>query len=218
MNERQFNQHLADIAFRNPGEPLLPVLRGGWSRLNVLYMGVALKRMPTLLEEDEQVVEILPGTAVKATVTFKTGAPDETLRKLWAERTRLFGEMNKQSNMFHLCTTNEGRAEVSRKVMGIWQQILRVKGNILYYEDNGELPKVVQAEDSLSDNPATLVKQLSSYRAQISQTKAKLASIAGLDPSTPRKEDKISELEAKLRDLTHLKGLAEQKMRSYEQQ
>jgi hypothetical protein len=223
MNERKYNAHLAELELNNPGEPLLQALRGGWSKINVLYMGIALKRMPTVLElDEEEMIEVKtgtrPGKPIVAKVTFKNGTPDDTLRQLWAERGRLFGQMNRQSNEFHKCKTDADRVGNSAKVLGWWKDILRVKGNILHYEEYGELPKVAQQGDELSDNAVALGKQLASIRAKISQTKAKITELAGLDPNTPGKEGKILEYEQKLRELIHNRGLAEQKLKSHEQE
>jgi hypothetical protein len=222
MNERQYKVNLAQLEANNPGEPLLASLRKGWSKINVLYMGMALKRMPTVLElEEEEDIEVTIGATagkpIVAKITFKNGAPDDTLRALWAERGRLFGQMNRQSNEFHKCKTDAERAENSVKVLGWWKDILRVKGNILHYEEYGELPKIKEAGDDLSDNAVALGKQLASIRAKISQTKAKITELAGLDPNTPGKEAKIQDYEQKLRELNHTKGLAEQKLKMYEQ-
>ena len=221
MNERQYKAALAKLELNNPGEPLIPTLRGGWSKINVMYMGLALKRMPTVLElEEDEVIEVTtgttPGKAIVAKVTFKNGAPDDTLRGLWAERGRLFGQMNRQSNEFHKCKTDADRAANSAKVLAWWKDILRVKGNIRHYEEYGELPKSEQLADELSDNAVALGKQLASIRAKISQTKTKITDLAGLDPNTPGREGKIQDYEVKLRDLNHLKGLAEQKLKVYE--
>jgi hypothetical protein len=222
MNERKYNAHLAELEVNNPGEPLLQALRGGYSKINVLYMGIALKRMPTVLEleEDERYVTGYgqkPVTGVIVPVKYKDKQPDEILRALWAERGRLFGQMNRQSNEFHKCKTDDDRADNSAKVLSWWKDILRVKGNILHYEEYGELPKATQPGDELSDNAVSLGKQLASIRAKISQTKAKITELAGLDPNTPGKEGKIQEYEQKLRELIHNRGLAEQKLKSYEQ-
>jgi hypothetical protein len=125
--------------------------------------------------------------------------------------------MNKQSNLFHACKSDEDRAANSEKVLGWWKDILRIKGNILHYEEYGELPKSAAVGDELSDNAVSLGKQLASIRARISQTQAKITEVASLDPNTPGKEAKIQDYEVKLRDLKHLRGLAEQKLKSYEQ-
>lgn len=216
MNEQQYKAYLADIEANNPGEPLLSTMQRGWSKINALYMGVALKRMPTVMEDEEEAQEeaipVLIGTK-----NVQNGKPDDVLKGLWSERTRLFGQMNKQSNEFHKCRTDADRAENSAKVMGWWKDILRVKGNILHYEEYGELPKSKEAADDLSDNAVALGKQLASIRAKISQTKSKITDLAGLDPNTPGREAKIQDYEAKLREFNHLKGLAEQKLKSYEQ-
>ena len=185
-------------------------------------MGIALKRMPTVLEmEEEDVLEVTTGYEERAPVVlkvkFNTSNPDETLRALWAERTRIYGQMNRQSNLFHSCKTDKERAENSEKVLGWWKDFLKVKGNILQYEEFGVLPKDAKAAGLLSDNAVALGKQLASIRVKISQTKSKLVELAGLDPNTPGKESKIQDYEQKLRELNHSKGLAEQKLKSYEQ-
>jgi len=216
MNERQYKAALAKIERNNPGEPLLSTLRGGWSKINMLYIGIALKRMPTVIDDEEYEPEEVAQVVIR-TKNVQSKTPDDVLRGLWAERTRLFGEMNKQSNLFHACKSDEDRAANSEKVLGWWKDILRVKGNILHYEEYGELPKSAAVGDELSDNAVSLGKQLASIRARISQTQAKITEVASLDPNTPGKEAKIQDYEVKLRDLKHLRGLAEQKLKSYEQ-
>lgn len=217
MNERQYKEYLADIEANNPGEPLLSTLQNGWSKINTLYMGVALKRMPTVMEDNEEEDPEDETPVGIRTKNVQNVNPDDILRALWSERTRLFGMMNKQSNEFHRCKSDEDRLENSRKVMGWWKDILRVKGNILHYEEYGELPKSAEEGDALSDNAVTLGKQLNSTRAKISQTKKILLDLASLDPNTPGRESRIQEVEQKLRELNHIKGLAEQKLKSHEQ-
>jgi len=216
MNERQYKAALAKIERNNPGEPLLSTLMGGWSKINMLYIGIALKRMPTVIDDEEYEPEEVAPVVIR-TKNAQSKTPDDVLRGLWAERTRLFGEMNKQSNLFHACKSDEDRAANSEKVLGWWKDILRVKGNVLHYEEYGELPKSAAVGDELSDNAVSLGKQLASIRARISQTQAKITEVASLDPKTPGKEAKIQDYEVKLRDLKHLRGLAEQKLKSYEQ-
>lgn len=221
MNERQYKVNLAELEANNPGEPLLSTLRGGWSEINVLYMGVALKRMPTVLEDEGAWDGPGEAESPKGIITaLNKGAitPDDVLRGLWAERTRLFGMMNKQSNLFHTCKTDEERDLNSKKVLRWWADILAAKAKIEYYEQHGELPKTEDEEDELSANPALLAKQLNSIRARISQTQKKISDLAGLDPKTPGKESKIADAEASLRNLKHLKGMAEQKMKFHEQE
>jgi len=215
MNERQYLKHLEDVERLNPGEPLLSTMRVGFSKINALYMGVAMKRMPTEVfadPEEEDPPEINRRGADQAR------NPDETLRGLWAERTRLYGMMNKQSNFFHSCKNDEERAENSKKVLGWWADFQSAKAKIEYYEMHGEMPKIEEEGDDLSDNPALLAKQLNSLRARISQTQKKITDLAGLDPNTPGRESKIADAEITLRNLKHLKGLAEQKLKSHEQE
>jgi len=212
MTERLYKANLAKVEAANPKEPLLAALRKGVSTINIRYMTVALSRLPTVLEDE--LVEINHAPEPKDEVAIEP--PSETLRDLWAERTRLFGLMNKQSNKFHECTSDKERAENSQIVMRWWRDICAIKAKIAYYEQHGEVPEEVSAESTLSHNPALLSKQTLSLRARISQAKQKLRELAGLDPSTPGKSGKIANYESKLRDMKHLLGIAEQKIKDYE--
>lgn len=240
MTKSQYSEHLASIETHNVAEPLLPALRRGHSRINALYIVEALKRMPTLLEEEE--VALPPHSAaprdrpeISQTLveeeTEGVSAPNRAaprdrgkisqtqlkLQELWGERTRLFGLMNRQSNQFHICKTDAQRAENSRLVLVYWASILAAKGDIAFYEENGKMPPIKEAGDELSDNPVALGKQLCSIRAKISQTQLKLRDLAGLDAGTPDKQAKINVAEARLIELKHGRGLAEQKLKSYGQ-
>jgi hypothetical protein len=199
MSAKEYQSLLALIEQRNAVEPLLPVLRRGHNPANEMYIRFAEKRLPA------PELERAPQEA------------DETLQNLWRDRTRLFGEMNKQSNVFHSCRTDAERAENSRKVLAWWSDILAVKAKISHYEQHGEVPNEVDDGDELPDNAVALAKKLNSLRARISQTKARLRDLAGLDAGTPGKQAKIDLAEHDLKTLTHLSGLAQEKLKSYEQ-
>lgn len=203
MTTQEYSQQLRRIERDNPNEVLLPALRAGWSRANEMYMRAALRRVATI---PPNVVEL----------ETRQRPADDNLRALWAERTRLFGEMNKMSNHFHECRTDAERAANSAAILHKWQEILAVKGKIAHYEEHGELPAEAEQEDELPENPVLLSKKLNSFRAGISQTKAKLEAAAGLDDATPGKAENIQKLEAKLKRLKHLSGLAEVKLKGYE--
>lgn len=205
-------QYLADVALierYNPGEVLLPTLRAGHSRANEMYLRAALKRVPDPAMG-------APDDPEEPDWKGQTPYADETLRALWRERTRLFGEMNRQSNRFHDCKTDEQRAENSRLVLGWWADILSAKAKIAYYEQHGELPPVAEEGDELPDNPVALSKKVASLRARISQTKKKLTDLAGLDPGTPGLQSKIDAAENDLKQLRFQAGKAEEKLKGYE--
>lgn len=206
MTPAQYTASLALIESRNPGEVLLGTLRAGYSRVNEIYMRSALKRLPEEPEETEE-------------PDWKAETPyaDETLRGLWRERTRLFGEMNRQSNRFHECKTDEQRAENSKRVLAWWSDILAAKAKIAYYEQHGELPPVTEEGEELPDNPVALSKKLASLRARVSQAKKKLIDLAGLDEGTPGKQSKINAAEDDLKQLRYMVGKAEVKLKGYEQ-
>lgn len=205
MTREQYIESVALIERHNPGEVLLGTLRSGHSRVNEIYLRAALKRLPA--EED------MPEPDWKG----QTPYADETLRGLWRERTRLFGEMNRQSNRFHECKTDEQRAANSRLVLAWWNDILAVKSKIAYYEQHGELPPVAEEGEELPDNAALLAKKLASLRARASQVKKKLLDLAGLDEGTPGKQAQINDAEEDLKRLGFMIGKASVKLKGYEQ-
>lgn len=208
MMAEEYTAALRRIEQGNPKEVLLPLLRKGHSRANEIYLRSALKRVaePAMGEPDA------PEEPEKHPV-------DDVLRGLWKERTRLFGEMNKQSNLFHTCKNDAERAANSAKVLSWWDDIQAVKAKIAHYEQYGSLPTLGDGGDGdeLPDNPALLSKKLNSLRARISQVKKKITDIAGLDEGTPGKQSKINSAEDDLKRLRYLEGKAAVKLKEYEQ-
>lgn len=193
MSPSDYVEALARIETGNPTEPLLPALRRGWSRVNAIYMAAALKRLP----------------APEPVWQDQTPFADENLRGLWAERTRLFGEMNRRSNQFHDCKSDEDRAANSREIRRIWGLILAVKERIEHYEAHGELPEEPSEERfPLPDEPVALMKKLNSIRAQISQGQRRLDDLGALPDGHPERE-KIADVEGRLAELKLYRGHAE---------
>lgn len=200
MTQSEYNNGLERIMQENPREVLLPALQSGYTRANVVYMLAALNRLP-----DPEEVECLP--------TKSTKPADDTLRALWAERTRLFGQMNRMSNKFHECTTDQARAENSREVQRKWDEILEVKRKIRHYEEYGEvLEDGEQEKFPLPDDPIALMKKLASIRVQISQSEVKIREANALPNDHPDKQKRIQEGESKRAFLILYRGHAEQKI------
>lgn len=208
MTQSQYLDNLARIEQGNPGEVLLPTLQKGFNRANVTYMKSALKRLPEA--DPDEVPDQVDEPAAPA-----PRPADETLKALWAERTRLFGEMNRMSNHFHECRTDQERANNSKAIQRKWDEIEAVKGKIRHYEEHGEVPPAGGEEEQfpLPDDPIALVKKLNSIRAQISQTEAKLREAAELPEGHPDRETRIQEGEKKRAYLVLYRGHAEQKVR-----
>lgn len=195
MNSVEYEQKLQEIERRNPKEPLLRTLQQGYSALNIIYMAAAVKRLPAPEAE---------------------GAPanaDKTLRELWAERTRLFGEMNKLSNLFHGMKTNEQRADNSKAIMRVWDKILQAKARIAAYEANGEL---IEEEDekAIPEGPVALAKRLASLRSQISQRRRRILELA--EDKQANQQD-IDRIEEELKRLRLAAGIIDQKLKQYGQ-
>ncbi|MBL7780697.1 MAG: hypothetical protein JNM22_05720 [Saprospiraceae bacterium] len=174
--------------------------------MNVIYLTAALKRLPAEVEA------AAPAPARQDTVPSKNA--DETLKALWAERTRLFGEMNRMSNHFHDCTTDADRAANSDAIGKKWEEIVAVKERIRQYETTGEVASVATDEKfPLPEYPIELMKKIASIRAMISQAKKTLREAAELPDEHPERQKRIQEGEERLTYLNLYKGHAEQKAR-----
>ncbi len=203
MTRQEYEQAVALVERRNPGDPLLSTLRAGYRPVNEVYLRAALRRLPAAkVKTSENGVE-------ERDERPDRGGADAQLRQLWAERTRLFGEMNKRSNHFHECKSDDERAANSREIRAIWSRILHVKERIAHYEAHGELPEPVSEERfPLPDDPVSLVKKMNSIRAQISQVKKRLDDLGALPQDHPDRS-KIGDAEARLAELKLYAGHAE---------
>lgn len=203
MTRKEYEQAVALVERRNPGETLLNTLRAGYRPVNEIYLRAALRRLPPVAVKIEE--NRLPEIPHQRDQRFA----DQKLRDLWAERTRLFGEMNKRSNHFHECKSDDERAANSREIRRIWSRILDVKDRIAHYEAHGELPAPVSEERfPLPDDPVALVKKMNSIRAQISQVKKRLDDLGALPQDNPDRS-KIGDAEARLAELKLYLGHAE---------
>lgn len=199
MTAADFDIHLREIERRNPKEPLLNTLRGGYSTLNQIYMRAAIARLP----EDKPVYEG-PQLPINA---------DSVLRELWRKRTELFGEMNKLSNLFHGMKTDTQRADNSRAIMRVWGKIVEAKALLAHYEQHNQLPEIPESDDPIDGNPVKMGKHLNSIRARISQRRKKITDLALLDQVNNQGE--IDRLEEEIKRLKYDAGVLEQKIKVY---
>lgn len=216
MSYEEYKAAVARVESKNPKDPLLAVLKSGFSKINVVYLRAALKRITESHFEAE--VQVTTGTEYHVTLSPPKNEKkaDQTLLGLWKERTHLFGDMNKLSNAFHNCVSDADRKVNSQKIRAVWEQIGAVKERIAYYEEFGKLPPAAQEKEKfpLPDDPVALMKKLASIRAQVSQTQALLRELADLPESHPDRETRIKEAEAKRTHLILYRGHAEEKIKS----
>lgn len=203
MNKALYDSVVGTIQERNPSEPLLSMLRNGYSPVNAVYLRAALRRLPLAAQKPAE------NSVQDGDTRPDRGPVDQVLRGLWGERTRLFGEMNKRSNHFHACKSDDERAANSRDIRRIWGLILEAKARIEYYEQHGALPEPVSEERfPLPEEPVALMKKMNSIRAQISQARKRLDDLGALPADHPDRV-KIADAEARLQELKLYSGHAE---------
>ncbi len=193
MTRADYDINLKLVERRLPTHPLLRVLRGGWSDVNVMYMEAVLEQLEALPEEviDEK-VENEEGAFPKIP------ANDPVMIRLQQEKSRLFGERAKLSNKFHDCETDDQRAFLSDEIQAIQGDIERVKKQIRNYELGGKLPEP-EADGSFQvpGDPYERVRKLDSLRSSESRYKRELE---GLAANPERNKRRIGELEVKIRE------------------
>ena len=196
MNKAAYIDAVKKIESGNPDEPLLPVLRTGFSDVNAIYLKHALNRLP---DTKPVITSDLPQNI------------DPILRELWAERGGLFRKMAVQSNKFHECQTDQERKTNSNEILRIWDEIQVVKSRIEYFEEHGQLPADVD-DFELPDEPVDLLRKLNSIRTMISQVHSKIKKLAQLPNDHPEKARKIAASEKKLAELKLHRGYAQTKL------
>lgn len=200
MTDKEYRRHLAAIEKSNPDEPLLRTLQQGFSRVNLIYMRAALKRLPPAADTVEPSADDMPGENMPPVV-----------RELWAHKGRLFRERARWSNKFHDAKNDQERKAISDAILRIWNQIQDIERKIGLYEQTGSLPGE-EERFPLPDDPVLLVRKTASIRSLISIQQAKLRDLAKLPESDPTKPAKIEEANAKLAELKLYRSYAERKI------
>jgi hypothetical protein len=206
MTQKEYTDNLKRIEADNTAEPLLRILRTGWSAVNVIYMKSALNRLP----KADTLRDRADSDDHEDTETTNT---DPIMRELWSQKGQLFRERAKYSNHFHDCTSDEQRKANSDAILRIWERIQEISAKMEYYEQHGELPAGAE-RFPLPDDPAALLKKLMSIRSLISMEQQKLRKLAELSEDDPAKRTKIEESQSKLAELKLYKGHAEQKAKT----
>lgn len=205
MTRDAYMEALGRIERGNLNEPLLPTLRGGFTRLNVIYLKSALGRLT------------VPATSVAAAVVaapIEEASADEVLKSLYKQQQVLRGEKSKISNGFHNCTTTDQRREVSRRILEKDATIRANEAKIAHYKAHNVLPSEDEDDEFyLPDDPIALMKKANSIASRISQTKKKLDELGALGPSDPARAE-IGNYQGKLNRLKLYKGYAEQKIKA----
>ena len=203
MTEAEYTSNLRRIECDNPAEPLLRSLRAGWTKVNIIYMRAAIKRLKNIDRQPDH-------AGGHDDEEQEAASLDPVVKELWSLKGQLFRERAKHSNRFHDCTSDEQRKAISDAILRIWERIQDTERKINYYQEHGRLPEG-EERFPLPDDPAALLKKLMSLRSLISMEQQKLRKLAELPADDPQKRTKIEESQARLAELKLYRGHAEQK-------
>jgi len=182
ITEAEYNECLAMLMEELPDHVLIKDLKKGYSVMNAIYLGHALKEIKIADPEPQDAPD----------------PDDQELRKMEREKSKLFGQRAKWSNRFHDCQTDAQRAEVSDQIQIIQSDIASIMRQIEYYEQHGKpMPVVINEQFPVPAKTGDQYKKRASLRAMISQIRRKLRIIADLPKKHPDWK-KVEKLEAQL--------------------
>lgn len=209
MTAQEYNTALQRIERENPREPLLKALRNGYTAGNVLFMGVALKRIqkPAPVLVVSEIPKKEPAQKAKQEPEADPESDNDTDRMLTRKIAAGYANIRKTRNQFHTCTSAAQFASVADQVRSIWEkEILSAIAERQYFRDYGALPSTT---DNTPDTPVALGKHINSLRARISQAK-KMIETKKHDP------EKVREQENRLNTLRLQLEIAEDKIKTME--
>lgn len=186
MNEEEYLAAVDWVALKHAQHPLLPSLRQGYSRINLIYLKKALQDVgkPQESSIQEAVVE----------------ATDPVLVKLQRERRTLFTHRAKLSNYFHECKTDQQRAANSDEIRIVQRKIEVCLRSIRIYKKTGKLPEQEDVEELTG---IALMKKYRSTLSNISIKKRNLKHAA--HARDERTKNQIAKWEAALKKLENEK-------------
>ncbi len=166
MTRAEYEKAVSDIEARNPSEPLLPTLRRGYTPGNVMFLGVALKRVP----KSVAVVPVVREKSGKPTFQQHASETEGTERMLTRKIAEAYSLLRKTRNGFHTCTSQDQFARVSDEVQRVWEkEVQHAIARREHFRSTGQLDN--EPSEKLPDNPVALSKHINSLRARVSQAK-----------------------------------------------
>lgn len=193
MTEANYQLAIERIAEINPGHPLLPTLRRGYSLLNVRRVtDILLKAQEE--PDPEPDIETDEGTWEDTIPDVAITDNDPELRQLFIQKSNLFVKRAKLSNRLHDCRTDKDRSVVVDAIIDAQREIEEHFQKMRHYRKTG----VLISEDEQYHIPtdgAELIRLLNSLRVMASRKKKEIEALYHLDrkPETMKKLDKNSQ-------------------------
>ena len=192
MDKKQYKERVETVEKRNPHEPLLAVLKNGYSAVNVVYLGIAYSRLPTIEKQAKtpETPDTLEPVAVGTTVRIND-APvdaDDAIMIDLANRLRVTQAQfyTKRKSFFDVPLDNAAASVAHRRSVAVALGILQKKISLIRravkrYKETGSLPQdflddtavgneeTAALNEALSDDLFELYKKKQSISSQISR-------------------------------------------------
>lgn len=191
------------IETQNPNEPLLERLQSGPSVVTLAYLKAALARLPEQQAEaaedsdDEEEEDIRPDDPVFAAFTRQIREGYQLMRRL--------------HNQYHDCRSEDDFQRIANQMSAAWDDTQKVIELRTEYVTTGVVPSAT--EDDLPDNTVLLAKKLNSLRSSITQYQSAIKKAAAQG-----NEERVKMLEDKRKKAILLRGIAEQRLESRQEQ
>lgn len=195
LNDEEYKAKLAYLTDIEPDHPLIPKLERGNSALNSVYLSNALDKAIAQSKSQNHSprrIDIQRG---------KSASQQEIrLRHLQQSRAEL-------SNSFYLCKTDPERAAISKRILELNKEIMKLHDHIEAVHENQKLPELLVNNEKypVPDDPLDRYKKLHSIRTNILRMQKDVERLK-LSNATERK---IMEKEEKLNHLIIYKAYVE---------
>jgi hypothetical protein len=184
MSQTEYFELVEFLENHNPNEPLLPLLKKGFSDANVkIYLPFAMKRIDEARSEEVTIVKV---------IKLDEKEQNELLRQYG----RKYGEVCKESNKLHQHNGNAPK-ELIDSILSLQNEI-----DIISSKLNGTYSEAETVTEEQPEGEAK-VKKILSLRASISRCKADLLKMSFPDDKTKieKKEAQLLDYQIKLKNL-----------------
>jgi hypothetical protein len=170
MTEKQYREQIARIEERDPQNRWLPVLKRGFSPINVVYLKKAWKTVPKTEHPK-------PNTQNPQT---KTRTSDEVLLQYFREKGHLDRQLRKKSNELRTLSSVFERCAVIDEIQDGLKRIAKYNQHIKFYEEHGRManvppPSVIATtDDPIPSDPFEIADAINTAAASLSRIKREL--------------------------------------------
>lgn len=161
MSEEDFEANIEYLIKRDPEHNLLPLIKTGYSYINVFYLETAINELPP-------VVDTSPGDD-EVSNTEPQERMHPALKDLAKKKMHLVNSIRKLSNDFHTSPNDSYSADISKRIKKLIRQKKDIQASIDFYRDNPQIATHMTDEmkNKIPDNELELYKRRKALKDNI---------------------------------------------------